>query len=58
MLARFATMFKPATEMQDTGKMRENDDEDSRKVTPHQDKVCVQRLEPLTPIAVIPMLSN
>lgn len=58
MLSLFGTIFKPATKMQDSGKMRENDDEDSRKVTPHQDKVCVQRLGPLTPIAVVPMLCN
>jgi hypothetical protein len=52
------TIFKSAAKIQDSGKMRENDAENSRKATYHQNKVCVQRLQPKASIAVISMLCN
>jgi hypothetical protein len=39
------TLFKPTAKMQESDKRRKNDAEDSRKVTHHQDEVCVQSAE-------------
>lgn len=58
MLEFIGTLLKSAAKMQESDKMRENDAEDSRKVTYHQDKVCVQRLQLKVSIAVISMLCN